>query len=151
MTEFGHPPTGSSRCGPDDAGRNGKIVLKLHQESNVERNNVTAYGPDYVEVNKERHTSSLLLFPEGPVVPWPVSRFDALSAADFELLAQAAPELVIFGSGQRLRFAHPRFFAALSAQRIGVETMDFTAACRTFNILVSEGRRVAAALLIETD
>jgi uncharacterized protein len=124
--------------------------LKLQQESNAELNNVTAYGPDYIDVNRERHTSSLLLFPRGPARPWAVTRFDALVAEDFSIIAEAKPELVIFGTGNRLRFAHPKLFAALSAQRIGVETMDVTAACRTFNILVSEGRQVAAALLLET-
>ena len=57
--------------------------------------------------------------------------------------SQAAPEVVIFGSGSRLRFPHPRLTAQLAKQRIGVETMDFGAACRTYNILMSEGRRVA--------
>ncbi len=123
--------------------------MKLHQESSADLNNVTAYGPDYVEVNKERFDSSVLLFPQGPVVRWPVERFDALAPNDFAALAEAAPELVIFGTGARLRFGHPRLFAALTLQGIGVETMDFAAACRTFNILVSEGRRVAAALLLE--
>jgi len=67
----------------------------------------------------------------------------------FDALIEIAPEVVVFGSGARLRFPHPRLLAKLSQQRIGVETMDFGAACRTYNILMSEGRRVAAALLIE--
>ncbi|MGI4984268.1 MAG: Mth938-like domain-containing protein [Janthinobacterium lividum] len=125
--------------------------MKLQQESNAELNNVTGYGRGYVEVNKERFTHSIVLFPQGPVVPWPVGGFDTLRPADFDLLAQASPELVLFGTGARLRFGHPRLFAALSAQRIGVETMDLSAACRTFNILIGEGRRAAAALLIEPD
>jgi len=128
--------------------------VKLHQESNADQNVVTGYGAlpgnRYVEVNKTRFSSSILLFPEGPVLPWPVHRFDDLVPDNFAALLQSTPELVIFGTGERLRFGHPRLFASLSAQRIGVETMDLTAACRTFNILVSEGRRVAAALLIET-
>ena len=124
--------------------------MKLHQESNADQNAVTSYGADYVEVNKARYNTSLLLFAEGPPVPWPVSDFSALSPEHFSLLAQAEPELILFGTGARLRFAHPRLFAELSAKRIGVETMDLAAACRTFNILVSEGRRVAAALLLET-
>jgi len=127
--------------------------LKLHQESNADQNVVTGYdiahGTAYVEVNKIRYTSSILLFPEGPVVPWPVNRFEDLAPADFSGLLDGAPELVILGTGAKLRFGHPRLYASLSAQRIGVDTMDLTAACRTFNILVSEGRRVAAALLIE--
>lgn len=161
MTEFPRWPSPKREIQPDRterradaehrraAGRHRKIALKLQQESNAELNNVTGYGRDYVEVNRERFAHSILLFPQGPVVPWPVGGFDTLSPTDFDLLAQASPELVLFGTGERLRFGHPRLFAALSAQRIGVETMDLSAACRTFNILIGEGRRAAAALLIE--
>ncbi len=123
--------------------------LKLHQDSSGALNTVTGYGPDYVEINLVRHQGSIIVLPEAPVIAWPVSSFEALSAAHFELLIAPAPEVVIFGSGERLRFPHPRLTAALAKLRIGVETMDFKAACRTYNILMAEGRKVAAALLIE--
>ncbi|KAA0084096.1 Mth938-like domain-containing protein [Trinickia soli] len=123
--------------------------MKLHQDSSGALNTVTGYGADYVEVNLVRHESSIVLLPDVPVSDWPVSSFDVLGPEHFELLLSQAPELVVFGSGARLRFPHPRLTAALSARRIGVETMDFMAACRTYNILMAEGRRVAAALLIE--
>lgn len=124
-------------------------VLKLHQDSSGALNTVTGYGADYVEVNLERHTGSIIVMPESPVIAWPVQSFDALTPELFDLLLPLAPEVVVFGSGERLRFAHPRWTAALGAKRIGVESMDFKAACRTYNILMAEGRRVAAALLIE--
>jgi uncharacterized protein len=92
---------------------------------------------------------SILVMPETAVTPWPVAAFEALTAEHFAMLVEPAPEVVIFGSGERLRFPHPRLTAALAAHRIGVETMDFKAACRTYNILMAEGRKVAAALLIE--
>lgn len=128
--------------------------MKLSQDSSAALNTVTGYGAGYVDVNLERHHGSVLLFPEGPVQPWPVASFDALTPAAFDQLIDAAPpsgiEVVIFGSGARLRFPHPRLTAALGARRIGLETMDFGAACRTYNILMAEGRKVAAALLIES-
>ncbi len=124
-------------------------VLKLHQDSSGALNTVTGYGADYVEINLERHENSLIVLPDLPVIPWPVNAFDALTPELFEMLLAPAPEVVVFGSGARLRFPHPRLTAALAAKRIGVEAMDFKAACRTYNILMSEGRRVAAALLIE--
>ncbi|MBN3725733.1 Mth938-like domain-containing protein [Burkholderia sp. Ac-20379] len=123
--------------------------MKLHQDPSDALNTVTGYGPDYVEINLQRHESSVLVLPAAPVAPWPVEAFDALTAEHFAMLLDPAPEVVIFGSGARLRFPHPRLTAALTARRIGVETMDFQAACRTYNILMSEGRKVAAALLIE--
>jgi uncharacterized protein len=127
----------------------GIFVLKLHQESSGALNTITSYGTDYVAINLERHEGSIIVMPESPVLAWPVSSFDALTPEHFEALVAGAPEVVIFGSGARLRFPHPRLTAALTRQRIGVETMDFGAACRTYNILMSEGRKVAAALLIE--
>ena len=125
------------------------IVLKLHQESNSALNTITSYGDGFVAVNLERHEGSVIIMPETPVAAWPVSSFEALTPQHFDALVEAAPEVVIFGSGERLRFPHPRLTAALAAHRIGVETMDFKAACRTYNILMAEGRKVAAALLIE--
>jgi uncharacterized protein len=85
----------------------------------------------------------------GPVRPWTASRFDDLLPADFESLLALRPEVVIFGSGSRLRFASPALTRALIEQGIGVETMDTAAACRTYNVLASEGRSVVAALLLE--
>jgi uncharacterized protein len=123
--------------------------LKLHQDSSGALNTVTGYGAHYVDVNLVRHESSILMLPDTPVVDWPVSSFEALGPEHFEPLLKQAPEVVVFGSGARLRFPHPRLTAALTARRVGVETMDFMAACRTYNILMAEGRRVAAALLIE--
>jgi uncharacterized protein len=123
--------------------------LKLHQDSSGALNTVTGYGADYVEVNLQRHEGSVIVMPDSPVIAWPVSSFDALTPELFEMLLAPAPEVVVFGSGERLRFPHPRLTAALAAKRIGVEAMDFKAACRTYNILMAEGRRVAAALLIE--
>jgi uncharacterized protein len=126
-----------------------KTNLKLHQDSRGALNTVTGYGADYVEINLVRHAGSILVLPDAPVIAWPVSSFEQLSAEHFAMLVDAAPEVVVFGSGERLRFPHPRLTAALTAKRIGVETMDFKAACRTYNILMAEGRKVAAALLIE--
>jgi uncharacterized protein len=125
------------------------IDLKLHQESSGALNTITSYGDGYVAINLERHEGSVIIMPQTPVLAWPVSSFEALLPEHFETLLAAAPEVVIFGSGSRLRFPHPRLTAQLAKHRIGVETMDFGAACRTYNILMSEGRRVAAALLIE--
>ncbi len=143
-------PPGPVRPVPDTPLRKPRINdLKLHQDTSGALNTVTGYGPDYVDVNLQRHEGSVIVLPGAPVREWPVSSFDALAPEHFAMLLDPAPELVIFGSGARLRFPHPRLVAALTAKRIGVETMDFQAACRTYNILMAEGRKVAAALLIE--
>jgi uncharacterized protein len=126
------------------------IVLKLHQESTNALNTITSYGDGFVAINLERHEGSVIVMPQSPVQAWPVSSFESLTAENFDAILQAEPEVVVFGSGSRLRFPHPRLTAQLARHRIGVETMDFGAACRTYNILMQEGRRVAAALLIES-
>lgn len=82
--------------------------------------------------------------------PWPCARFEDLRPEHFAQLAEHDTELILFGSGQRLRFAPPAWMQPLMARRIGVETMDTAAACRTFNILTGEGRNVIAALILET-
>jgi len=95
-----------------------------------------------------RYTHSLLVPWQGPVLPWAPARPEDLLAEHFEALLALQPELVIFGSGPRLKFVSPALTRALIERRIGVETMDTAAACRTYNVLVSEGRSAVAALLL---
>ena len=85
----------------------------------------------------------------GEVLPWGAVEPDDLQASHFERILALRPEVVIFGSGARLRFVHPGLMRALIEQRVGVETMDTAAACRTYNVLASEGRSVVAALLLQ--
>ena len=125
-------------------------ALKLHPDDLPPLNTVTAYGDGYVDINLQRHTGSVIIMPEQAVRAWPVTSFAGLEAAHFEMLLDDEPELVIFGSGAKLRFPHPKLTAALAERRIGIETMDIQAACRTYNVLMAEGRKVAAALLIES-
>ncbi|MBX3636829.1 MAG: Mth938-like domain-containing protein [Rubrivivax sp.] len=113
-------------------------------------NMLSRQEPGRVWVGTTPFAASVLVPWKGEVLPWDVDRFDALSAAHFERAAALAPELVIFGSGARLRFPPPALMRALIERRIGFETMDTAAACRTYNVLVSEGRSVLAALLLET-
>ncbi|WP_332738486.1 Mth938-like domain-containing protein [Hydrogenophaga sp.] len=126
--------------------------MKLHSDK-LDIQSITAYGDGWIAVNGQRHSHSLVLTPQGQLQPWPCSRFELLEASHFNMLIQLAaepPELIVFGSGSRLRFAPPALLRDLMAQRIGVETMDTGAACRTYNILAGEGRRVVAALLLES-
>jgi len=122
--------------------------MKLHADNAEGVNLIHAYTRTSVSVNGEAHTRSILVPPTGPVIDWPVSALEDLSEAAFEAVIEARPEVLILGTGPTLRFAHPGLLRRLMAVRIGVETMDTAAACRTFNILVAEGRQVMAALLI---
>ena len=123
--------------------------MKLQADRIEGQNAIARHGPGGVIVNGVEHRSSVIVPWAGDVTPWPADAFAALTEAHFEALAALAPELVIFGSGARIRFPRPALLESLLARRIGVETMDTAAACRTYNILLAEGRSVVAALLFE--
>jgi uncharacterized protein len=112
---------------------------------------INAYDRAWIEVNGVRHSQSLAVssLPELPSATWATGHFEQLGASDFSPWAQSGAELILFGSGQKLRFAKPQWLQDLIKRGIGVETMDTAAACRTYNILASEGRKVVALLLIE--
>ena len=120
--------------------------MKLHASAPSAHNAFTAYGEGYVMVNGERFEANVIVLPE-KLLPWSAAAFDALTAEDFEIFLDMKLEILLLGTGPRQRFPHPRLTQALAAQRVGVEAMDLQAACRTYNILMAEERRVAAALL----
>jgi uncharacterized protein len=122
--------------------------MKLQADQPNALNTVTAYGDDYIEINQVRHSSAVLVMPQGAVTAWGADRFEDLTSAHFSNLAAFKPELIIFGTGEKQRFAHPKLMADLTAARIGVETMGTQAACRTYNILMAEGRQVLLAAII---
>ncbi|HEX2543207.1 MAG TPA: Mth938-like domain-containing protein [Caldimonas sp.] len=121
--------------------------MKMRADRIEGQNAIARHGPDGVVVAGTEHTESVIVPWRGPVVPWNAAAFESLTAEHFERLAALGPELVIFGSGMRIRFPPPALLRPLIEARIGVETMDTAAACRTYNVLFAEGRPVVAALL----
>jgi uncharacterized protein len=109
---------------------------------------ITGYGAGWVSVNGQKFASNLFVNAQSGATLWQCPGFEGLQPEHFDLFAELQPELIIFGSGERIRFPHPSCLKNLYAMRIGVETMDTQAACRTFNFLAAEGRRVIAALLV---
>lgn len=124
--------------------------MKLHSPAPTALNTFTGYGDGFVMVNGQRIEgkggANLIVMPER-LQPWSAASFEALTEADFDVFLELAPEILLLGTGPRQRFPHPRLLRALSEKRVGVEAMDLQAACRTYNILMAEERRVAAALL----
>jgi len=120
--------------------------VKLHATRASGVNTITGYGEGYVMVNGERRASSVIVLPDR-IEPWERKEFSQLTEADFQFLQGLGVEIVLLGTGARQRFPHPRLTAALAQAGIGLEVMDTQAACRTYNILVAEERKVAAALL----
>jgi len=123
--------------------------VKLQRDLPPGLNLVTAYGAGHVAVNGQRYTGNLVITPQQVEPAWTAAGFDDLQAGDFAALLRFEPEILLFGSGLKQRFPAPALLQGLMQARIGVEIMDSFAACRTYNILVAEGRPVVTALLIE--
>jgi len=115
----------------------------------ISSQSIQGYGPGWVQVAGEKISRSVIIGSGGERLDWDCQQFEDLQAIHFEQLAQLQTELVIFGSGTRLRFVAAGLTRALIERQIGLETMDTPAACRTYNILAAEGRRVAVALLMQ--
>jgi uncharacterized protein len=122
--------------------------MKL-QPDKSDAQSISGYGPGWVGVDGEKITSSVILSSRGERIAWPAATFAELDASHFATLAEVDAEVVIFGSGSRIRFPQAAWLQPLMTRRICIETMDTAAACRTYNILAYEGRSVAVALLIE--
>ncbi len=122
--------------------------MKLHpDQSNVQT--ITGYGAGWIAVDGERIDRSVIISSAGQRITWNCKQFSDLDATHFAQLAELDMELVIFGSGSKIRFPKPVWLQPLMQRRLGLETMDSQAACRTYNILAGEGRKVVLAVLIE--
>ena len=121
--------------------------MKLQVAQTEGQNTVTAYGDGYVSVNAVRYSNNLVVLPDRLITEWTTASFDALDVADFELLATLDTEIILLGTGNQLRFPRPELLQPLIKAQKGLEVMDIQAACRTYNVLIGEGRKVAAALI----
>ena len=121
--------------------------MKIAQDTSG-GNRFTGYGAGYVEVNRARHTQSLVVGADRVIVDWPAASVQALNADHIAALVALAPEIVLLGTGAAFEFPDAALLAPLYKAGIGVEVMDTPAACRTFNILLAEGRNVIAAVIV---
>lgn len=122
--------------------------MKIEREEADGRNRFTGYGEGYVEVNRVRHPSSVVVSADRILADWPARSLDELSAAQLAAVVALRPEIVLVGTGATLCFPEAERLAELYRAGIGVEVMDTPAACRTYNILLAEGRNVIAALVV---
>ena len=123
--------------------------MKLQSDPHSGANTITGYGDGYVEINKTPYAHAVVLSSDGAISEWPVKSFADLEASNFSQLVDLKPELILIGTGSRQRFPKPELLKALISAKIGFEIMDSQAACRTYNILVGEGRQVLLALIVE--
>ena len=122
--------------------------MKLHLADPGDTKLFTAHGAGHVMVNGERYDRSIVVMAEAVRSDWMVDGFEELDESHFDYFLSLKPDVLLLGTGTSQRFPHPRLYRALTAAGIGVECMDTAAACRTYNILVAESRRVIAAILI---
>lgn len=122
--------------------------MKLHLTKAEGNNLITAYQAGEVAINHQRYQQSLIVCPDAVNTDWQVDHFDNLTEAHFATIAALHPEVIVLGTGEQHHFVHPRLTQALTNQGLSVECMRTDAACRTYNILMSEGRHVAAALIL---
>ena len=123
--------------------------MKLQSDPHSGANTITGYGPGYVEINQTPYSHPVLLSSNGAIAEWPVESFEGLAATHFAQMVDLKPELILIGTGTRQRFPSPELLKPLISAKIGFEVMNSQAACRTYNILVGEGRQVVLALIVE--
>ncbi|WP_234087859.1 Mth938-like domain-containing protein [Azonexus sp. R2A-61] len=123
--------------------------MKLHLSNTAGLNLFTAYGDGYVAVNHQKHEKNLILLPESLIEAWTTASVDTLQESDMQQLLGLGVEVILLGTGRRLRFPAGPLMRPFAPAGIGLEVMDLQAACRTYNILAAEGRKVAAALLFD--
>jgi uncharacterized protein len=122
--------------------------MKLHLAKTAGQNQFTGYGAGYVAVNNQRYERSLVVTPEAIHDAWAVTGVDAIVANELTFLIELKPEILLLGTGPTHRFPGTDALREFARAQIGVETMDTPAACRTFNILMAEGRNVVAAVIV---
>jgi uncharacterized protein len=122
--------------------------MKLHLTTSDNLNLITGYGADFIEINRKKYVQNLIVLADNIVENWQITDFSALSEESFEHLLTLKPEVVLLGTGEKHQFLHPKTFRKLTENGIPLECMTTPAACRTYNILMSEGRNVAAALIL---
>lgn len=123
--------------------------MKLHLDQTGSTNIITGYGADHLMINKVRHDGNLIVTDAEIHTGWAAGGFEQLCIEDITRLCELDREIVLIGTGKRQRFPAPHLLRPLMEARIGFEIMDLAAACRTYNVLVGEGRAVAAALLFD--
>lgn len=120
--------------------------MKFDLEESGSFNHISSYGSGFISINATRHTDALIITPDQVISPWAVDSPNSMAQDDLVLITELNAEVVILGTGSTQEFPNPQVLSELTLMGIPVEIMATPAACRTYNILASERRRVAAAL-----
>jgi uncharacterized protein len=124
-----------------------EVLMKLIQEGSPGAYRIRSYAPGRIVINEIEYTRSVLLSPEQLDDGWPPQSPDDIIPDHIRVAMEQAPEVILLGTGERQRFPPREVMQTALRAGVGIEVMDTGSACRTFNILLGEGRRVVAALL----
>lgn len=122
--------------------------MKLHLANFTQQNVFTGYGDGYVSINQIRYEKSLIVLPDQLIENWPVTSISEMRAEHFNCLLNHSVEILLLGTGSKHQFPDHALMIEVLKMKIGMEVMDTQACCRTYNILLEEDRRVAAAIII---
>ncbi len=123
-------------------------IMKLSEDYTYGSNVIRAYTDTGIEINDKAYSSSLVVGNTLLIEDWEISHIDDMAETHWQQLVELSPEIIIIGTGEKIIFPHPSSYAIAIQQGIGVEFMDSAAACRTYNILLSEDRPIIAAIIL---
>lgn len=122
--------------------------MLLTEDAGIGSYHIRAYDSESVTINDRLYYTSIIVSPYKLITDWEPKTLDDLKPKDIDTLLSLSPEVVILGTGKKYIFPPKEKLEAFLINRIGVESMDTGAACRTYTALISEGRKVVAALII---
>ncbi len=123
--------------------------MKLEQNNIDSKYVIQSYNEEGIQVNDEKMTRSFIIMSDRLLRSWQPDNISVLKPSDLEIIVDLEPEIILLGSGNKLSFPEAALIAPVTSKNIGFEVMDTYAACRCYSILISEGRNVAAALILE--
>lgn len=109
---------------------------------------ITEYTPEFIRIQEKMYESSILITPTEKILPWPVRHLDELTQQLCEEMIQYRPEIVIIGTGEKHLFPDLDIIRFFDNYHMGIEMMSTSAACRTYNVLLLEGRKIIAGLIL---
>jgi uncharacterized protein len=122
--------------------------MKFHLIQSDNKNLITGYDLNWVEINQVRYQSSLIVTPDQLVLEWPVKTIEAITENSFEAVESLNAEIILLGTGNIQQHLRPRFLEYFSRKNMAIESMSNQSACRTYNILANEERKVLLALML---
>ncbi|MEN9917180.1 MAG: hypothetical protein RLY40_1112 [Pseudomonadota bacterium] len=122
--------------------------MELNLDTGAGHYQIRAYTNDFIQINEQKIRHSLIVMPDKLIEPWPPHSIVDLTEQYLQIIIDLQPSIVLLGSGENLAFPHPQLLNVFYQKNIGIEVMNNGAACRTYTVLMSEGRKVAAALLL---